>query len=147
MTCRCTSPAMHESRRLAEEAQDRRYEKEAAAKEKEAAAKKAAALEKRLYEMSPDNTRFEVLDAVQDGPYLIMKVQYPNCAKCSYEGIKVMVFEDVTAFDALKWKVLDPHFRDPNETRSEREAPPPVARFPANERGWQDALSYASPSR
>lgn len=72
-----------------------------------------------------------------------MKVQYPNCRRCAYEGVKVLVFANTTAMDALKWKRIDPHFRDPKLKGLNTEAPSPLARFPASAEGWADALAYA----
>lgn len=94
---------------------------------------------------TPDSERFEVLDAVElPGNYLVMKVQYPNCSACAYEGAKVMVFKDASAITALRWKNIDPHFRDPSKTLlSYRTAPSPVARFPASDKGWDEAIDYA----
>jgi hypothetical protein len=73
-----------------------------------------------------------------------MKVLYPNCSKCAYEGNKVMVFLNVNEVDVLRWRKIDPHFRDPKTSRSSKEAPPPAARFPASKEGWADALAYAN---
>ncbi len=96
--------------------------------------------------LAPGSTVYEVIDAVPIGPHLVMKVQYPNCSMCAYEGIKVMVFLNVNLIDALKWKTIDPHFRasdDPVNLGRPRQAPSPAARFPASEDGWEDALTYA----
>lgn len=92
---------------------------------------------------SPDNSNYEV-DRVQAvGNYLVMRVTYPNCAKCAYEGNKVMVFEGVGMVDAIRWRQIDPHFRPLDATRPRTEAPSPIARFPANDKGWSDALRFA----
>jgi len=79
-----------------------------------------------------------------------MKVKYPSCKKCDYEGNKVMVFLNVSEKDILKWKEIDPHFRAPVEdqyvksiNREPRKAPSPAARFPASDEGWKDAIEYA----
>lgn len=71
----------------------------------------------------------------------MLEVLYPNCNKCSYEGRKVMVFLNVSEMTALKWRKIDPHFRD--TPTSENEAPGPAARFPASDVGWDDAITYA----
>jgi hypothetical protein len=92
---------------------------------------------------TPDKTRYEVLDAAQVETFLVLKVKYPNCEKCKFEGIKIMVFQDVTTIDALKWKEIDPHFRDPLQKWNHRAAPSPIARFPGNDDGWKDAIAYA----
>ena len=54
-----------------------------------------------------------------------------------------MVFLNVTEVQVLKWRRIDPHFRDPAATRKPSEAPPPAARFPATPEGWTDAVAYA----
>ena len=73
-----------------------------------------------------------------------MKVKYPNCAKCSFEGEKVMVFLNITEAEALRWRKIDPHFTDPAKySPGSREAPGPAARFPASNDGWVDAMRYA----
>lgn len=90
-----------------------------------------------------DAAHFEVLQTEETGSYLVMKVRYPSCAKCSYEGDKIMVFRGVGLKAAIKWRIIDPHFREPDLEQIERVAPPPIARFPATEEGWQDALHYA----
>ena len=60
---------------------------------------------------TPDAKKFEILDVAVRGPHLVVKVLYPNCAKCSYEGTKVMVFLNCSTLDAIKWRMIDPHFR------------------------------------
>ena len=76
------------------------------------------------------------------GAHLVMKVKYPNCALCAYEGQKVMVFLNVTEAQVLKWRRIDPHFRATKALP--QEAPSPAARFPASQEGWRDALDYAA---
>lgn len=86
----------------------------------------------------------QIVDIVRVGPHLVIKALYPSCAKCAYEGCKVMVYLDVTEVDAIRWRSLDPHFRDPQD-RAKRpdQAPSPAARFPASPEGWNDAIEYA----
>jgi len=67
-----------------------------------------------------------VLEAEQVGAHLVMRVEYPNCSKCSYEGIKVLVFEDVGPLQALKWSSIDPHFSDRKGKSPTPERPPPL---------------------
>lgn len=92
---------------------------------------------------TPDSAKFEFEEVMQVGPHLIAKVRYPNCNKCSFEGVKVMVWLNVTPTDALRWRKIDPHFTDPKGTRPKTEAPGPAARFPASADGWADAQAYA----
>jgi hypothetical protein len=53
-----------------------------------------------------------------------------------------MVFLNVSELDALKWKEIDPHFRD-EKHRLATAAPSPAARFPGSDEGWLDAYAYA----
>ncbi len=96
-----------------------------------------------LGSITPDASKFEVEDAEQVGAHLVLKVRYPNCASCSYEGSKVMVFLDATLSQAIKWKTIDPHFRDPTTELASNVAPGPNARFPATASGMVDAKQYA----
>lgn len=97
--------------------------------------------------MTPDPEEYDVLDIKECGDYLVLKVQYPSCKACSYEGIKVLVVKS-TLKDAVMWKKIDPHFREPSSTiagqKPIRQSPSPVARFPATVDGWNDAIEYAS---
>lgn len=92
----------------------------------------------------PDASDYEITRIHREGPHLVLEVAYPSCAKCSYEGKKVMVFTDIDEMDALRWRRIDPHFRDPGPDVAANEAPGPVARFPASEEGWGDAILYAT---
>ena len=90
---------------------------------------------------TPDASKFEIEDVEQVGAHIVLKAKYPNCAKCQYEGNKVMVFLNCTLKDVLKWRMIDPHFRSSKVVP--KEAPSPAARFPASPDGWVDALTYA----
>lgn len=96
----------------------------------------------RAAENSPDKTKFEIEEVEEVGPHLVMKVKYPNCSKCSYEGLKIMVFLNTAIKAVFKWRELDPHFRD-DKISKVTAAPSPSARFPASQAGWEDALAYA----
>lgn len=92
---------------------------------------------------TPDVEKYEIVRVERAGPHLVLEVLYPNCSKCSYEGRKVMVFLSVPEVDVLRWRKIDPHFRAPDKARNPKEAPGPVARFPASEEGWRDAVAWA----
>lgn len=92
---------------------------------------------------TPDASNYKIVAAERVGAHLVLKVKYPNCAACSFEGCKVMVFLNVTELQALVWRKIDPHFRGPAPAQP-YEAPSPAARFPASTDGWRDALAYAS---
>ena len=90
---------------------------------------------------TPDSKKYEILEIQEMGKFLVMKVKYPNCAKCAYEGSKVLVLE-ATLAQAIFWNEIDPHFRDEKPTK--KKAPSPVARFTANAEGWKNAISFAN---
>jgi hypothetical protein len=96
---------------------------------------------KQLDDMQADKTKFEIVDVSEINNNLVLKVRYPSCPKCEFEGIKVMVFLNCNAKMALKWREIDPHFRPNNNI--ETQAPSPAARFPGTPTGWNDALEYA----
>jgi hypothetical protein len=95
---------------------------------------------------TPDKKNYTIEAAERVGNHLVLKVNYPNCSRCKFEGNKVMVFLNVTELDALKWKEIDPHFRD-NKAKYLRAAPSPAARFPGSDEGWKDAIAYATHKR
>lgn len=135
MVCRCSSPAMHAARASEFAASSARYEEERNQQ-------KIKKLEQTIASMSPDPTRYEIIDAVEAGPHLVVKAKFPSCSACAYEGNKVLVYLNVKALDAIKWKKLDPHFRP--DKAAIYEAPSPAARFPASDEGWRDALAFAN---
>lgn len=94
--------------------------------------------------VTPDPNQYEVIDAQEVGANLVLKVKYPNCKNCNYEGTKIMVFANASAMTALKWRKIDPHFTDPKRAkRPANEAPSPVGRFPGDADGWADAIAFA----
>lgn len=96
---------------------------------------------KELRDRTPDPDEYTIVDVLRVGSHLVMKVKYPSCVKCAFEGSKVMVFLRVAEVDALRWRRIDPHFRDSKSRLNE--APSPAARFPATPEGWTDAINYA----
>ena len=75
---------------------------------------------------NPDPKHFSVMDFLQAGRHLIVKVVYPNCT--NYEGVKIMVYANMEWEVFSKLTKLDPHF-------SKLELSP-VARFEPTNRGW-----------
>lgn len=118
MVCRCSSPAEHSKKRD--------YIK---LEKKEVAA------------LTPDASQFDVEEVFSKNNYLLLKVKYPSCVNCSYEGTKLLLFKDVQPFDPVKWKKIDPHFRSPSSVNNPKEAPSPIARFPASKEGWDLAIT------
>lgn len=136
MICRCSSPEQHSSRAVEQAHSSARstekYHKEQIKKLKD----EIAGLT-----LSADS--FEILDAFPIEEHLVLKVKYPSCKNCEFEGVKVMVFLNATAIDALRWRRIDPHFRVVKKPYPPGEAPPPAARYPNTANGWCDAQAYA----
>lgn len=103
---------------------------------------KVTSLEQELKDVEIAGTEYEVMQSAQIGEHLVLKVKYPSCSRCSFEGEKVIVFLRTTLLDAVRWKKIDPHFREQTGSTSHSEAPPPAARFPATDEGWADAINY-----
>jgi len=92
-----------------------------------------------------DPTKYVILDAYDSAPgFLVVKAQFPSCTKCSFEGTKILVYRNVRPIDAMKWKNLDPHFREADKKLEINSAPSPIARFPGNKEGWDDAIHFAN---
>ncbi len=149
MTCRHAAgdPSCSSSPEGRDRAEAERYSYEAEQREKarQVLVKKKEKEEAELYAKTPDKERYEIVGFTRIGRHLVLKVLYPNCVKCSYEGNKVMVFLNVTEEDVVRWRVIDPHFRERTpQQNAPREAPGPAARFPATTEGWQDAINYAT---
>jgi hypothetical protein len=141
--CRCSSPHEHAQRAASYAAESASASVERAKRDADAQVQAANARAAELAARSPNPDSFAIEDVEQVGEHLVMRVKYPNCAKCAYEGSKVIVFLDVTLKHAIKWRRIDPHFRDPRGNLAMNEAPSPAARFPASKEGWSDALAYA----
>lgn len=92
---------------------------------------------------TPDAFNFEIVRFEEVCGALVVQIKYPNCNKCSYEGLKTLVYESTSVGDALLWREIDPHFQDTKKTRTRKQAPGPSARFPGSDLGWDDALAYA----
>lgn len=93
---------------------------------------------------TPDAEKYTIERFERVGDHVVLDVLYPNCKKCAYEGHKVMVFLNVTEMQAMRWRTIDPHFRDTKKKLpGATEAPSPAVRFPASLEGWADAIEYA----
>ena len=102
-------------------------------------------LEERIAVSTHDAENYEIVEFHREGRHLLLKVKYPNCSKCLYEGMKVMVFLNVTEAQVIRWRRIDPHFRAPVDPQSQGQpwvAPSPAARFPGSLEGWIDAVAY-----
>lgn len=138
MTCRCATKEEHAQRAVDQQAQ------------REASQRERGQMEARIRELdarTPNPDRFAIDDIEQVGKHLVIKVEYQGCAGCSYDRRKVMVFLNATIKDEIRWRRIDPHFREPPPYSTKLpaviEAPGPAARFPATSVEWADAIAYA----
>jgi len=77
---------------------------------------------------NPDPKNYEVIEAKQEGIYLLVKIRYPDCT--NYEGMKILLYEDTTLPKLLRQKYIDPHFSQNDKFKS------PIARFEPTDKGW-----------
>jgi len=105
----------------------------------------ATQLQKRIAELEQrvDASNYDIEAFERVGPHVVLRVRYPSCKDCSFEGVKIMVFLNVTEIEMMRWRKIDPHFRD-EAGRNPREAPSPAARFPATEDGMRDAIDFCN---
>ena len=83
---------------------------------------------------NPDPTKYKILQNIQVGNHLVIKINYPDCK--NYEGNKILVFENCTLEDLKNQKIIDPHFSDNKNFKS------PIARFEPTGRGWTWACNF-----
>jgi hypothetical protein len=74
----------------------------------------------------------EVISVIQINTYVIATVKYLNAK--NYDGIKIMVFENITKEKILKMKIIDPHFCETEIS--------PIARFEPTQRGLSWAIKF-----
>ena len=113
--------------------------------EREAAADRVEEVEKQIEDLlarTPNPDVYEIFDVQEVGTLLVAVVEYTSCKNCSLDAKKVMVFENTSLKNVVFWKRIDPHFSETN-AKDHTCAPPPRARFPATDQGWQDALDFA----
>ena len=78
---------------------------------------------------NPDPTNFKILDYLQQGNNLLVKINYPNAK--NFEGDKIMLYENVTLLQLINSKSIDPHFSNSKDCIA------PIARFVPTEFGWK----------
>jgi len=106
-------------------------------------AEEAAKKQAELLARTPNPEQYIVVDVQSVGPHIVMCVQYTTCKNCSFDSKKTMVFLDTAMRDVAMWRHIDPHFSEQPKTQDRHKAPPPRARFPGDQQGWQDALAWA----
>ena len=78
----------------------------------------------------PENFNIEISTQIEN--YLILIVEYPNCS--NYEGLKILVYENVTIEDINKLNKIDPHFCE--------KCLSPIARFVPTMKGYKMAKMF-----
>lgn len=86
-------------------------------------------------EGNPNPRNFELVRVRQVKCHLVAQIRYPDCT--NYEGMKIMVFKDLTEARLLGVRFLDPHFTDQDTLK-------PFARFEPTDEGWRLAIHTAA---
>lgn len=76
---------------------------------------------------NPDPKNWVILKTYENSKYTLVKVQYPDCT--NYEGVKILLYQGISASNLEKLKYLDPHFCEGCIS--------PIARFEPTELGWK----------
>ena len=63
--------------------------------------------------VNPNPKKFKITNIIEANGYLLCIVKYPNCT--NYEGKKVILFEELTKAELMKFNTLDPHFFPENK--------------------------------
>lgn len=100
-----------------------------------------ASLKKKWQAQTTEANDFEILELKRYKRCILLKVKYPSCKLCSFDGVKILLLPPITEMQLLKLRRIDPHFHD--FTLEDYEAPSPMARFPATQAGWQLAIKVA----
>lgn len=85
----------------------------------------------------PDN--FQILDFEEFAPYVVVKLNYPNCT--NFGGDKILVVK-ATIKELATAQHIDPHFAATKASRA-KALPSPEARFPPTKEGWANACMFA----
>lgn len=134
MVCRCATAEIHEQRYM----DSMNYTLK---QREEYNQKKIDKLQAELSALTPDATKWELVDFVENGSYFIAKVKFQTCEHAGYGGHKVLVFKATTK-EAILWRQMNPHFIEDPEENTKNVAPVPIARFPASPQGWEDAKIF-----
>lgn len=135
MVCRCATKEIHEQRYM----DSMNYTLK---QREEYNQKKIDKLQAELSALTPDSSKWELVDFLESGSYFIAKVKFQSCEHAGYGGHKILVFKATTK-EAILWRRMNPHFLEaPKQVLSKTEAPVPIARFPASPEGWEDAKAF-----
>lgn len=83
---------------------------------------------------NPNPINFKILKYEKVGKFIVVLIRYPECF--NYEGLKILVFENVSTHTIKNLTSIDPHFCN-SDTH-----PSPIARFVPNSKGWRYAISF-----
>lgn len=136
MTCKCKSIQEHSDREREQWSYSQQQQQEYYKNEAERLKKTIATLQQ-----NSNYTNYTIEEYERVGPHVVIKVKYLD-SKCDYEGQKILVYLNVPEKSLIMWRKIDPHFKDGKIKLALNEAPSPVARFPANKAGWDDAIEY-----
>jgi len=78
---------------------------------------------------NPDPSRYKIIEYYEHSNNLLIKARYPNCE--NYEGIKILLYRNLTIQDLMSQKLIDPHFSDRTDYKS------PFIRLEPTEQGWR----------
>lgn len=134
MVCRCATKEIHEQRYM----DSMNYTLK---QREEYNQKKIDKLQAELSALTPDSSKWELVDFLESGSYFIAKVKFQSCEHAGYGGHKILVFKATTK-EAIMWRHIDPHFKKAGIEVIKTHAPVPIARFPASPEGWEDAKAF-----
>jgi hypothetical protein len=82
---------------------------------------------------TPNPLEFEILEISNEGTNnLAVTVKYPSVS--NYEGVKILIYKNLTEGEFRSFKSIDPHFCNNVKFKS------PYVRFEPTQQGWEDAL-------
>jgi hypothetical protein len=84
---------------------------------------------------NPNPLNFNIINSLEEGKYLIILIQYPDCT--NYEGRKILMYKGIDKAKLLMQGSIDPHFSNNPEKYS------PIARFVPTIEGWEMAIALA----
>jgi hypothetical protein len=89
-------------------------------------------VEKKVVLPNPNPERFKIISWHQNGKFLILYINYPDCT--NYEGNKILLYKGCCIEDLVGQGSVDPHFSNNKEKIS------PIARFVPTLEGWDMAV-------
>ena len=81
---------------------------------------------------NPNPLNYQIVNSIEEGGFLIILIQYPDCT--NYEGRKILVYKGVDKARLVLQGSIDPHFSE-NKTKHS-----PIARFVPTIEGWEMAI-------